>query len=151
MPKKGENVSESQKPSTPELPNFLVVGTPSRATMNGGMSLGEERLRKLLNWYDLATPQLKESGHHDLGVPAVKLALELGMKVPKNGNSFRASLQHQLDQVSVDGRTVYLALRGAGEKFEVTDETMIWFHPVSPEERNATKVQRKAGEVGVEA
>ena len=61
MPKKSENVSESQKPNMPDLPNFLVVGTPSRATKNGGMSLGEERLRKLLNWYDLATPQLKES------------------------------------------------------------------------------------------
>ncbi len=54
MPKKSENMSESQKPNTPELPNFLVVGTPSRATKNGGMSLGEERLRKLLNWYDAA-------------------------------------------------------------------------------------------------
>ncbi len=119
MPKKSENTSESQKPNTTELPNFLVVGTPAHATKNGGMSIGEERLRKLLGWYDLAKQQLKEAGHQDLGIPALKLASELGMTVPKNGNSFRASLQHQFDQIAVDGRTVYLALRGAGENFEV--------------------------------
>ena len=132
MPKAAE--SGETKPKS-ALPSFLVVGT-AMGSRRSGVKIGREHVQKMLGWWQAAQPTLKETGSQDLGIPAVKLAEEFGLPTPTNGNSFRASLQRAFDQVSIDGKTVYLGLRGTeGEKFRVTKETMIWFHPVLVSER----------------
>lgn len=125
MPKATESTENKAK-----APAFLQVGT---GTGNGHqrVKVGEHHLRKLFDWWNAMAPALKEKGGESVGVPALKLAEELGLSPPTNGNSFRANLQRQFDQLSIEGRTMFLSLRGAGEeKFKVLPTTMIWFQPV---------------------
>lgn len=135
MPKAATQAME-KRPNVPGLPSYLVVGTPSRAR-SSRTKIGIEQLRKLFDWWGRAQPSLKELSARDVGLPVIKLAEEFGMQSPSNGNSFRASLQRVFDQLNIDGKTMYLSLRGAdGEKFKVTPETMVWFHPVPLSERS---------------
>lgn len=130
MPK----ASESGETKT-KIPTFLQVGGagPSGRVR---VKVGEQHLRKLFDWWNAMSPALKEKGGESVGVPALKLAEELGLQRPRNGNSFRANLQRQFDQQSIDGKTMFLSLRGAGEdRFEVLPTTMIWFQPVPASQR----------------
>lgn len=124
-----------KKPNLPGLPSFLTVGNGSRERSTRS-KVGPEQLRKLFGWWDQAQPVFKETGAGDVGIPAIRLAEEFKLQPPTNGNSFRANLQRILDQMNLDGKTMFLSLRGAeGDKFKITPETMIWFHPVSANER----------------
>lgn len=127
-----------KRPTVPGLP-FLAVGNASR-TRPGRAKVGVEQLKRMFEWWDAAQPSLKQLSARDVGLPAFKLAQELGLDAPTNGNSFRANLQRKLDELSVDGKTMFLSIRGTdGEKFKVTDETMVWFHPVAISERKTSK------------
>lgn len=130
MPK----TSESGEPKT-KAPTFLQVVSAAP----GGRSrakVGEQHLRKLFEWWNAMAPSLKEHGGTAVSIPAFKLAEELGLPRPTNGNSFRANLQRQLDELAVDGKTMFLSLRGVGdEKFQVLPTTTIWFHPIDAVER----------------
>ena len=127
-----------KRPTVPGLP-FLEVGNASRAR-TGRAKVGVEQLKKMFDWWNTAQPSLKQLSARDVGLPAYKLAQELGLDTPTNGNSFRANLQRKLDTLSVDGKTMFLSIRGTdGEKFKVSDETMVWFHPVSVSERKSSK------------
>lgn len=124
-----------KRPALAGLPSYLTVGTASRTRSSRG-KVGPEQLRKMFAWWDAAQPSLKQLSARDVGLPASKLAEEFGLQPPTNGNSFRANLQRIFDQMNLDGKTMYLSLRGAeGEKFKVTDQTMVWFHPVPVSER----------------
>ena len=134
MPKGAPQASEKRS-AIPALP-FLEVGNAGRAR-TGRAKIGVEQLKKLFSWWDAAQPSLKQLSARDVGLPAFKLAQELGLEQPTNGNSFRANLQRKLDKLSVDGKTMFLSLRGTdGEKFKVTEETMVWMHPVPVGERS---------------
>lgn len=125
-----------KRPTVPGLP-FLAVGNASR-TRSARTRVGVEQLKRLFDWWEAAQPSLKQLSARDVGLPAFKLAQELGLDQPTNGNSFRANLQRKLDELSVEGKTMFLSIRGTdGEKFKVTDETMVWFHPVSVGERKS--------------
>ncbi len=125
---------QSETNTTTGLPDFLVVGQARAGRRNGHITV--DHLRKMLGWFEAADPQLKETGSTDLGIPATKLAEELGLSAPKNGNSFRGSLQKAFDSLEVDGKTIFLSLRGCpGPKFVVSRETVLWFHPIARSER----------------
>jgi hypothetical protein len=130
MPKATESSDLRGKP-----PAFLQVG----AQLPGAqprVRLGEQHLRKMFDWWNVMAPTLREKGGESIGIPALRLAEELGLRRPTNANSFRANLQRSFDKLSIDGRTMFLALRGAGsDKFELLPETTIWFRPVSASER----------------
>lgn len=129
-----------KRPTVPGLP-FLAVGNASR-TRSARAKVGVEQPKKLFEWWYAAQPSLKQLSARDFGLPALKLAEQLGLDAPTNGNSFRANLQRKFDELNVDGKTMFLLVRGAdGGKFKVTDETMVWFHPVAVSER-----ERRAGE-----
>jgi hypothetical protein len=128
-----------RKPTIPGLPAYLIVGNGSRARSSRA-KVGVEQLRKLFGWWTAAQPSLKQLSAQDIGIPALKLAEEFGMLPPMNGNSFRANLQRIFDELSIDGKTMFLSLRGAGEdKFRVLPETMVWFHPVPSAERGSSR------------
>lgn len=137
MPKAIPQASE-KRPSVPGLP-FLAVGNASRAR-SARAKVQVEQLKKLFDWWNTAQPSLKQLSARDVGLPVFKLAAEFGLDVPTNGNSFRANLQRIFDGMSVDGKTMCLSLRGTeGDKFRVTDETMVWFHPVPIGDRKPNK------------
>jgi len=128
-----------KKPTIPGLPGYLVVGNGGRSRSSRS-KVGVEQLHKLFEWWDKAQPSLKQLSAQDIGIPALKLAEEFGMQPPTNGNSFRANLQRIFDEMSIDGQTMFLSLRGAGEdKFQVLPETMVWFHPVPAAERGSSQ------------
>jgi hypothetical protein len=125
-----------KRPTIPGLPSYLVVGTPNRAR-SSRTKIGIQQLRRMFEWWNSAQPTLKQLSARDVGLPATKLAEEFGLQSPTNGNSFRANVQRILDQLNIEGKTMYLSLRGTdGEKFKVTPETMVWFHPVAVSERS---------------
>lgn len=124
-----------KRASTQGLPSFLTVGNVSRAQSTRS-KVGEAQLRKLFEWWEISKPTMKELSVRNVGIQATKLAQEFGLNAPTNGNSFRANLQRVFDQLNFEGETMFLSLRGTeGEKFRVTPETTIWFHPVSSSER----------------
>jgi hypothetical protein len=130
----------SQKRAEPkaEAPSFLEIGTQA-PMRHARVKVGEQHLQKLFGWWEATEDARKQIGGETVGVPAFKLAEELGLQRPRNGNSFRANLQRQFDQLSIDGETMFLSLRGAGEnRFEVLPTTMVYFHPVSANERHPT-------------
>lgn len=113
----------------------MAVGNASR-TRSARAKVGVEQPKRLFEWWYAAQPSLKQLSARDFGLPALKLAEQLGLDAPTNGNSFRANLQRKFDELNVDGKTMFLLVRGAdGGKFKVTDETMVWFHPVAVSER----------------
>ena len=117
-------------------PSFLEIGTQA-PMRHARVKVGEEHLRKLFAWWEATEDARKQVGGETVGVPAFKLAEELGLQRPSNGNAFRANLQRRFDQLNVDGKTMFLSLRGAGEnKFEVLPTTMVYFHPVPAAERS---------------
>ena len=127
---------KSAEPKT-EMPSFLRIGSQVASTYRTRVKVGEQYLRKLFDWWAATEDARKQVGGETVGVPVIKLAEELGLQRPTNGNSFRANLQRQLDWLSVDGKTMFLSLRGAGEnKFEVLPSTMVYFHPVPASERS---------------
>lgn len=131
MPPKKE---KKNKISEQQLPDFVSVGT---LTKNGHRSsVALERLKKMLAWWNVGQPALKQNGGNALSISAYKLADEFGMKRPSNGNSFRGSLQLMFDAVEVEGLTMFVSLRGSpAPDFRVTDETTIWFRAVASSER----------------
>ncbi len=130
MPKATEVVE-----SKPKAPSFLQVGG-SGPSGHARVKVGEAHLQKLFAWWNAMQPTLKEKGGESVGVTAFKLAEELGLQRPTNGNSFRANLQRQFDQLNIDGQTMFLSIRGVGdEKFKVLPTTMIWFQPVPSAQR----------------
>lgn len=137
MPKAAAESVETK----PKAPAFLQVGV-SNGTGRARVKVGEQHLRKLFDWWNAMAPALKEKGGDAVGVPALKFAEELGLSRPSNGNSFRANLQRVFDDLNIDGKTMFLSLRGAGEnRFEVLPTTMIWFHPVAAAERRPLGTQ----------
>ena len=141
MPKANPQATE-KRAQLPGLPSFLTVGNGAR-THSARSKVGPEQLRKLFDWWDTAQPSLKELSAQDIGIPALKLAQEFGMTPPSNGNSFRANLQRIFDGMNIEGETMFLSLRGAeGDRFKVTDKTMVWFHPVPVSERGHSVKQR---------
>jgi hypothetical protein len=134
MPKVTARTTD-KKATIPGLPSYLVVGTASRGR-SSRTKVGLEHLTKMFEWWNSAQPTLKAHSARDVGLPALKLAEECGLHRPRNGNSFRAKLQRQFDGMNIEGRTMYLSLRGAqGAKFRITPRTMVWFHPVPVSER----------------
>ncbi len=138
MPKVTVRATE-KRPTIPGLPSYLVVGTASRGR-SSRTKVGIEHLKKMFEWWNSAQPTLKQHSARDVGLPALKLAEECGLHPPRNGNSFRTNLQRQFDKMNIEGRTMYLSVRGAqGDKFRVTPRTMVWFHPVPVSERVASR------------
>jgi hypothetical protein len=126
---------QEKRPGITGLPAYFVAGTPERAR-SSRPKVGIEQLKKMFDWWEIATPTVKQSGARDVGLPASELAKEFGLAIPTNGNSFRANLQRILDDLNIGGRTMLLSLRGTeGDKFRVTPQTMVWFHPVPAIER----------------
>ncbi len=120
------------------LPEFLVVGQAKGGRRNG--HIGQEHLSKLFDWWNSAQAYLKETGLADLDVPALKLASEFGLGAPTNGHSFRGNLQRPFDELEVEGKTMFVSLRGCPRpKFKVEKDTMVWFRTVPIRERR--KVQ----------
>lgn len=131
--------SAEKRLTIPGLPGFLEVGNPARVR-SARTKIGPEQLRKLFEWWSVAQPAMRQVGATAIGIPVLKLAQEFGLSQPTNGNSFRANLQRHFDQISVDGKTMFLSLRGAdGDKFRVTEATRIYFHPVPISERRTGK------------
>ncbi len=138
MPKTSTQATE-KRATIPGLPSYLTVGTPTRVRSSRA-KIGPEQLRKLFDWWSAAQTELKELKAEAVGIPVLKLAQEFGLQAPSNGNSFRANIQRIFDGMSVDGKTMYLCLRGAeGDKFRVTDQTMLWFRPVPVSERTTSR------------
>ena len=101
MPKTNPQAT-AKPPNVPGLP-FLTVGSPTRAR-TGRAKIGQEHLQKLLDWFQQAQPTLKQLSASDVGIPAFKLAEELGLQPPQTGNRCRANLQRHFDELSIGAR-----------------------------------------------